>query len=127
MDFLFRKEDITKQPATAVRYLYAKCKERQPPIENPPRIILLNGIPSATSLSINSDIFWHMELTDSTCSGAWLDIAIRSNHTFCFCNKRQFQKVIKDMLLKDIGYKVKEDKSLTLEFWLINHRDTCLK
>ncbi|KYN27095.1 hypothetical protein ALC57_03438 [Trachymyrmex cornetzi] len=113
---LNKKEDIAKQPATAGRYLYAKCNARQPPIENPPRIILLNGIPSFTSLSIHSDTFSHMELIDSnpqfgSCD-RFRDCFVLQ--VFCFISILRIVKyVIRSSLLKAITSYPVDDANIT--------------
>lgn len=54
-EFLFRKLDIAKHPATDGLYLYVTYIDRAPPIEKPPTIILLDAMPLEISVSINFD------------------------------------------------------------------------
>lgn len=81
IEFLLMKLDIAQQPAKDGMYLYDKYNDSAPPIEKPATAILPYGIPLETSLLINSCIVLHVESTDSTTSGALIDMLTRSNHT----------------------------------------------
>lgn len=69
------------QPAKDLLNLYARCKDKHAPIEYPPINILSIGIPSATSLWINSDALLHIKSIECFISGALIEIAFLSNQT----------------------------------------------
>ena len=85
-EFLLRKLDMAKHPAKDGLCLYVKYKDSAPPIEKPPTMILLCGIPLVTSASISSDTLPHIDSIDSTSSGTFMDTFLRSNHTQLGCN-----------------------------------------